>query len=68
VEKLPVQPKEYVMPVQAFQKVERPRENPNYVGKQHVRKLNEGTVKQQKEPQLTFLSTPPPIQTTRSRN
>lgn len=40
VEKLPVQPKEYVMPVQPFQKVERPRENPNYVGKQHVRKLN----------------------------
>lgn len=32
-ERLPVQPKEYVMPVAAFQRVERPKENPNYVGK-----------------------------------
>lgn len=65
VEKVPIQPKEYVMPLHAFTRAERPRENPNYVGKEHIRKLDERTVKELKEPQIAFLSMIKVMQTTR---
>ena len=53
------------MPLQSFARAERPRENPNYVGKEHIRKIDKRTVKELKEPQIAFLSTIAAIQTTR---
>lgn len=67
-EKQPIQPKEYVMPVDIFVKPERPRENPNYVGKEHVRRVDDGANKNEHEPQIAFLSRFGPMQTIRSRS
>jgi hypothetical protein len=38
-EKVALAPKEYVIPLEEFKKVEKIAENPNYVGQEHVRRM-----------------------------
>jgi hypothetical protein len=45
VEKVALTLKEYVIPLEEHQKVERPIENPNYVGLEHVRKVSEPSLR-----------------------
>ena len=57
VVKMPIQPKEYVIPLEEPVRVEKLPENPNYVGQEHVRKVAEPTLKEERGPMIEFLGT-----------